>query len=440
MKLLVIDLEGEGTGLDIALRAQDAAHSVKYWLPRHQTGEEFRYGEGLVNRSSDWKEDIENADLTILTGNSKYETELAPYFGKGYPIFGANAQGAKLELDREAGQKVLDDHGIDTAPYHVVDSAEEGIALITDTEMPYAMKPWGGDGDKAMTYVASTSDDAIFTLQKWKKQGKFKGQLMMQEKIEGIEMGISGFFGPGGWNTALEESFEHKKFLNDDLGENTGEMGTVIRHVTESKLFDLILEPLTDYLHSINYVGDCSVNCIIDKKGKPWPLEFTMRLGWPDFCIRQAVIKGDPVVWMKDLVEGQDSLKVSPRIAVGILLAHGDFPRGGDTLGTWDGFPIYGITTENQNSLHFQQVRDGAAPFLIRGKIKEVKVPVTAGNYVMVVSATGQTVRSTAEAAYRTVSEISMPSNLMYRTDIGKRLESELGVLHKLGYAEGMVY
>jgi hypothetical protein len=38
------------------------------------------------------------------------------------------------------------------------------------------------------------------------------------------------------------------------------------------------------------------------------------------------------------------------------------------------------------------------------------------------------------------VDQIKIPSNMMYRTDIGCRLEKQLPALHKLGYAEGMTY
>jgi phosphoribosylamine--glycine ligase len=440
MKALIMDIEGEGTGLDLAIRGKEAGHEVLYWLPPHQTGVKLPYGKGLVERSTDWRKDIEKADLIVFTGNSRYENQLLEYFAKGYPIFGPNPKGAELELDRAKGQEVLEKHGIETAPYHVVDSLQDAIDLIVKTNTAYAIKPWGGEGDKSLTYVASTPDDAIFTLQKWKRNGNFKGQLMLQEKIDGIEMGISGFFGPGGWCAAVEESFEHKKFMNDELGENTGEMGTVIRHTDKSKLFDIMLEPLTDYLHTINYIGDCGVNCIIDSKGKPWPLEFTMRLGWPDFCIRQAVIKADPLEWMLALVQGQDEFRVSTKVAIGVLLAHGDFPRGGDVLGTWEGYPIYGITNENYDDLHFQQVRDGEAPFVVGRKLRTEKIPVTAGNYVMVVTGTGGLVSAAQKSVYKTVDEISIPSNLMYRTDIGKRLKDELDTLHKLGFALGMDY
>lgn len=435
MKVFIMDTDGWGTGIDLAIRALNASHEVRYWSWR-----EGWYGEGLVERPTKWEPEMEWADLIILIGNAKFGEELAPYFGKGYPIFGTNAKAAELELNREIGQKVLKDHGIKTIPFTVIESADEGISLIEKTGKAYAMKPWGGTDDKALTHIAKSPSDGIFTLEKWKKEGLLKGSLMMQEKVEGVEIGISGFFGPGGWSAVLEESFEHKKFMNDDLGCNTGEMGTVIRHVKSSKLFDLILEPLTDYLHSINYVGDCSVNCIVDRKGTAWPLEFTMRLGWPDFCIRQSLISGDPVEWMREMLGGQDTLKVSPHIATGVLMVHGNFPSSEDESRLWSGYPIYGITDDNYGSLHFQEVMEGKSSLLTGGKVKQVRMMQTAGDYVMIVSGVGKTVKESSEAAYKVAWEITWPSNVMFRTDIGKRLEKDLPALQKHGFAEGLTY
>jgi phosphoribosylamine--glycine ligase len=322
----------------------------------------------------------------------------------------------------------------------VVNTVEEAIQFVLKTDKPYAMKPWGGEADKAMTYVAKEPRDAVFTLEKWKREGLFKGSLMMQEKVDGVEMGIAGWFGPGGWNTALEESFEHKKFLNDDLGENTGEMGTIIRHVKKSKLFDLMLEPLTDYLHMCKYVGDCSVNCIIDAKGTPWPLEFTMRLGWPDFCIRQEVIQDDPVEWMLGLLYGQDTLKVSSAVAAGVLMTHGDFPKSKDASDIWSGYPIYGITKGNIKHLHFQQVQVGKAPVVEGGVLRRETSYLTAGSYVLVAGGSGPTVKSAADKAYGVAWDIKWPGNVMFRTDVGKRLKKELPLVQKHGFAEGMKY
>jgi phosphoribosylamine--glycine ligase len=434
-----MDIEGGGTGVNLGLRALNADHEVRYWMPT-RAGKPRPYADGMLEKPDEWEPSMDWADIVVLTGNNKYSGPLNEYFGKGYPIFGANIKSAELELDRGVGQEVLKRYGVKTIPYAVVASPEEGIALIKETGKAYAMKPWGGVEDCALTYVSSAPDDGIFTLDKWKREGLFKGQLMMQEKIDGIEMGIAGMFGPGGWCTALEESFEHKKFLVDDLGANTGEMGTVIRHVGKSKLFDEVLEPVSDYLHSINYVGDCSVNCMIDKKGTAWPMEFTMRLGWPDFNIRQEVFEGDPVQWMKDLLEGKDTLKVSTKIALGVVMAHGDFPHENDPPEKWADFPIYGLTLDNDPHVHLQQVKRGKGFLWMDGKLLRPTMTLTAGIYVAVVSGSGRSVRAAQESAYAVAWGLKWPSNLVFRTDIGKRLEDQLPELQKHGYATGMKY
>jgi phosphoribosylamine---glycine ligase len=439
MKVLIMDVEGNGTGVNLGLRGQAAGHEIRYWMPT-RAGKPRPYADGLLEKPDDWTISMDWAELVVLTGNNKYSSPLNEYFGKGYPIFGANIKSAELELDRGKGQETLKLYGVKTIPYEVVDSPEEGIALIKETGKAYAMKPWGGVEDCALTYVSSAPDDGIFTLEKWKRECLFDGQLMMQEKIDGIEMGISGFFGPGGWNAALEESFEHKKFLNDDLGANTGEMGTVIRHVRKSKLFDLVLEPMTDYLHSVNYVGDCSINCMIDKKGNAWPLEFTMRLGWPDFNIRQEVITSDPIQWMKDLVDGKDTLDVSTKIAVGILMAHGDFPHEKDAPESWADFPIYGMENGNFDHVHFNQVKRAKGFLWSGGKLLRPTMHLTAGTNVLVATGSGRTVTAAQKAAYDVAWALKWPSNIVMRTDIGDRLKDELDELHKHGFAEGMNY
>jgi phosphoribosylamine---glycine ligase len=439
MKLLIIDGDGDGSGLDLAMRASDWSHAVKYYLPPHIAGD-LPYGKDLVERSDDWESQMDWADLVVLIGNTKYQSQLAEYFGRSYPIFGTNEKAAELELDRGRGQEVLAEYGVQTAPYVVVDSIDDAIAHIARTGKPHAIKPWGGMVDKSLTCVCDRPDDAIFTLQKWKSEGRTADKLMLQEKVDGVEIGIAAWFGPAGWSKWKEESFEHKKFLTGDLGENTGEMGTVIRHVRQSKLFDMILEPLTEYLHFCNYVGDVAVNCIVNSKGIPLPLEFTMRLGWPDFNIRQAVIEHDPIQWMLDLLHGNDTFRPLPDVALGVLMVHGDFPRWKDPMGTWEGFPIRGVAAKTEPHLHFQHVRRGKYPWVFNGKVRYEQGYVTAGNCVMTVTGSGGSVGDAKAKAYSVVEQISWPSNVMYRLDIGDRLEADLPLLQKHGFAVGMRY
>ena len=228
--------------------------------------------------------------------------------------------------------------------------------------------------------------------------------------------------------------------MNGGLGGNTGEQGTVLRYVKKSKLFDEVLEPVTDYLHSVNYVGYCDVNTIVDEEGKAWPLEFTMRFGMPTFIIQSVVHKGDNAKWMLDLLDGKDSLSVNNDIAIGLVLSHGDYPHGHMKGNEVEGFPIYGLTTENAEQIHFCDVRDGRVPAMVRGRVQDVRMPVTAGNYILVVTGVGDTVRAAQTSAYAAIWDIKIPSNRMFRTDIGERMKKSLARLQAHGYAKDLEY
>jgi phosphoribosylamine--glycine ligase len=419
MKVLIVDME-DGAGVDLAVRATGAGHGVRYFTKNEWNGK------GLIERVDEWEPSMDWAELIVLTGNALYAAALEPYFEEGYPIFGANRRAAELELDRAVGQRALEKAGVPVLPYETFESLDQAIAYVAKTKKPYAIKPWGGEGDKSMTFVARDADEALYMLKRWKSEEKV-GSLMLQEKVDGIEMGIAGWFGPHGWSTLKEESFEHKKFMNDDLGCNTGEMGTVIRHVRKSQLFDEILKPLTDQLRGLGYVGDCNVNCMVNGDGA-WPFEFTMRLGWPDFNIRQAVLRGDPIGWMAALVNGYDSFHTSDEVVVGVVLVHGDFPTEKEPRHKSVGFPINGIKAVDMNDFHPQQIMAGDGQM------------VSAGCYLAVVTGSGDTVHEAAAAAYDVAWQVEMPSNLMFRTDIGERLKTDLPKLHKLGYAIGMDY
>lgn len=431
MKVLIVD--PDKVGLDLAMQAKAAGHTAWLWLSKERGAVRSRVGDGLVDRvEGDWVPLARKADLIILTDCSKYRAELRPLFKEGRPIFGANDESAALELDREVGQQVLEKHGIDTLPYETFSTYDKAIAYVKKTQKPYVVKPWGGTSDKALTYVADSPDDLIFTLEHFRKKG-YKGEFMLQEKCDGIEMAASGWFGPGGWSEPIEECWEEKKFLAGGLGCNTGEQGTTVRYTKKSKLFDKVLKPLDGWLAEHDYVGDIDVNCIIDAAGKPWPLEFTCRLGWPDWNIRSRLHEGDPVEWMLDLIEGKDTLKVRYETAVGVVLTHCDFPYDHQPYEDSCGFPIYGLRERDLPSVALQAVCAGK-------EFKQATDYCTAGDYVMVVDGVGASVSAARRAAYRIAWGVKWPSNRGFRIDIGERLKKQLPKLQEQGYAMGLEY
>lgn len=439
MKILVVDTSADG--VPFTLRCQEAGHDVRIYQPPRTTGEAILAGKGLVHKAKEWKPLMRWADLIVMTSNHMYADDLEPFFEKGFPIIGANKKAAALELDRALGDRVLNTCGIKTIPFEVFDSIDQAISHVQNDGETYVCKSWGGVEDKSLSFVSKSAADMVFKLKLWKKQGKAKGRLMLQKKVKGMEMAVAAWFGPGGFSAPINEIFEHKKFLNEDLGQNTGEMGTVMRYVSKSKLFDEVLKPCEDYLHGTGYVGNVDVNCMVDRSGTPWPLEFTMRFGWPGFNLSMALHKGDPAAWLGDLLEGRDTLQVKEeKVCVGVVMAHGDFPNFKWCPEDVSGFPISGVTEAMEKHVWPQWVMLDRAPVMVGEKVKEEITLCTAGHIPFTVTGVGDTIEAARETCYKRVWAIDWPSNRMFRTDIGCRLEDGLTSLQLNGFAKGMRY
>lgn len=224
--------------------------------------------------------------------------------------------------------------------------------------------------------------------------------------------------------------------MNDEVGVNTGEMGTAMKYVTaeESLLARTVLLPLEAALIRSGYTGYIDVAVIIDKKGNPWPLEFTSLPGWPLFQIQQA-LHPDPCQWMLDALNGKDTFKPFDDISIGVVVTMPDFPYSHMTRKEVTGFPVWGITTKNRFNVHPCEMMLGEAPVLENGKIKTKQMMVTAGDYVLVVTGTEPTISEAKDSAYDVLRQLEIPNSPIYRTDIGCRLEKQIPELQSLGYA-----
>lgn len=435
MRILIVDTFGE-TVLDWALRCISDGHSVRWFIAERKTP----IGRGMgIDIVPDWHPSMMWADFVFMPDNLKYLRELDAWRRRGVKIIGPTVETAAWETERTLGMKVLEKVGIECPPYREFRDYDEAIAYVKREDRAFVSKPCGNETDKALSYVAKSPKDLVFKLGEWKRLGKLKGSFILQEKIDGCEMGVGAWFGPGGFNEGWEENFELKKLMPGDLGQNTGEMGTVMRMVKKSKLAKMVIEPLAHRLEREKYLGNIDVNCIIDDKGQPWPLEFTMRPGWPAFSIQQALHKGDHAEWLLDLAEGRDArCFVYDKVAVGVVMALPPFPNPGEKKDEVCGVPLYGLKPSIMDDIHPCQVMMGEAP---NDKFKKEPIWVTAGSYVLVATGTGETVKSAQDHAYGVLDNLkATPSSPFWRIDIGDSLGKTLKRCQKHGFAEGMKY
>jgi phosphoribosylamine--glycine ligase len=440
VRLLVIDSEGS-SGLDLALRAKQAGHEVKFFVRRTERNK--LVGRGFVEVVDDFRPWLRWSNLVVSCLNDFYISALDLHRRDGGLVIAPSVETAAWETDRQKGQAVLRKAGISVIPSTEFSDYDRAISFVKKQMKRYVSKPTGdGTADKALSYVSSGPDDMVFMLERWKRLNKLKTPFILQEFVAGIEMSAAGWFGPGGWNEGWEEAWEHKKFMNDDLGPATGEQGTVMRYTRNSKLARKVLLPLTEQLEKASYVGDIAVNCIVDERGNPWPLEFTTRLGWPAFNLQCALYDGDHAQWLHDLSIGKDSRGlILDRVCAGVVMSIPDYPYSHLTRKEVVGIPIYGATRESLwKHVHPCEMQMCDAPVQVEDRILSLPQPCTAGDYVLVMTAVSETVRDAALICYRRLERLKVPNSPMYRTDVGKRLAKQLPVLQKLGYATGLAY
>lgn len=438
-RLLIVDTFAEFC-LDFALRCAADGWEVK-WFSSPDSDRGLRVGKGAVERVPDFEAWMRWADVVFVADNTKYLNRMDQWRKQGVRIVGPSVETAAWEIDRKLGMKTFEQVGIPCPPYREFTDYDAAIAYVKKQDRAFVSKPCGVETDKSLSYVAPSPEALVFMLERWKKRGKLKDSFILQEKIQGVEFAVGGWFGPHGWNRGWEENWEHKKLMHGDLGPNCGEAGTVTRYVHSSKLANKVLKPLTEKLLASGYVGCIDVNCIIDETGHPWPLEFTNRPGVPAFQLQQALTRGDHAQWLVDLCDGIDSQPlVYNQMCVGIVMAIPPYPYGRASDAEVVGVPIYGITERNRDSIHPSMMMMGET-WINDGGLKKGQGWVTAGDYVLCATGVADTVAAARDKALGVLDQLKdTPASPFWRRDIGSRLKTGIPILQALGYATGARY
>lgn len=433
MKVLVIDVDG--LSFSLAYRIAQAGHEVR-WFVKPSPDRPLETGKGFkgVQKINNWLPSAKWADLILPLGNSDYLPRLDSLRKEGFPVFGPSVKSADLEIKRSEGMKIFEKHGIDVVPYTQFNSMKEAYNHVKKTEERFVFKTLGDNEDKSLTYVSKSPADLMGWLENRIKDTPIKGPVMLQTFVEGIELGVSRWMGSKGWVGPWNESFEHKKLMSGNFGPNTGEMGTVASYTKESKLGEETLAKLEDVFMKLGHMGDTAIGFMIDKSGKPWPTEFTCRTGFPINLLMLSANLGDPVEWMLDAINGKDSTNFTEEIGTCLVVAQPPFPGHNDDLKKTTGVPIYGVKKSNKKYIHPLDVKIDIMPDMEGGKVVTRPVWNTTGEYVVVVTGFGETVKQSRERAYKTVDQLHI-ANMIVRDDIGEKMEKTLPDLHKMGYA-----
>jgi phosphoribosylamine---glycine ligase len=340
----------------------------------------------------------------------------------GFNVIGGSAYGDRLENDREYGQAVLAELGFPQGHVWTFGSAPEAQAFVRANPGRYVLKYSGPDHASGDNYLGQLPDgrDVVAMLGSQARPGP----LILMRFIEGVEMGVGAYFNGERFITPACLDWEHKRFFAGDMGELTGEMGTVVTYERTGRFFEATLKKLEPLLRANGHVGYVNLNTIVNDEGI-WPLEFTCRFGYPGFAILtplQAWGWGELLQAM--IRRTAPVMPIHPGFCTGIVMTTPPFPYTRKQVPEPVGLPVLIEGGLDRRRHHLGEVGLDA-----QGQL------VTSGLYgwTMVVTGTGATVAEAQAETYREASRVFIP-NVRYRLDIGDRLIArELAEVERLG-------
>ena len=351
----------------------------------------------------------------------------------GYQVIGGSAFGDRLENDRGYAQQVLKSLGLQIAPVHEFDRVADVVAFVGARPARYVLKFNGGDEfGSADNYVGRFPDgrDVLALIRaKFDLLKRERISFVLMDFIQGVEMGVGAFFNGREFIRPACLDWEHKRFFPGDMGELTGEMGTVVTYERSGKFFDTTLARLAPLLRAHGYCGYINLNTIVNDDGI-WPLEFTCRFGYPGYSILEPLQKTS---W-RDLFgimlsKSGSSFEYRDGFCLGVVLTTRPFPYVRTFVPEPIGLPIMfegTLSDTDRTNLHFGEVG------MVEGQL------VTAGyhGWTMVVTGTGATIPEAQRQAYDLARRVVIP-NVRYRNDIGSKLiDRDLAVVQSLGLME----
>ena len=246
-------------------------------------------------------------------------------------------------------------------------------------------------------------------------------------RLDGVEVGVGAYFDGQRFLRPACIDFEHKRFFNGEMGEMTGEMGTLVAYPAENRIFEATLARIEPVFRDAGHVGYVNLNMIANEDGL-WPLEFTCRFGNPGFAILaplQTAGWGD--LFQRMLRGGEDRFPASPDWSIGIVLTVPPFPEerpGADPAEDPPLFYHHDPAPDEAPHYHLSDVRIEDTQMFARRRT----------GYAMVVTGAGPTVEAAQRAAAARARNVLAP-DLRWRTDIGDRFRAGEGErLRRLGW------
>lgn len=332
----------------------------------------------------------------------------------GIRAFGPNKAAAEIESSKVFSKNLMKKYGIPTAAYEVFENDSDALDYLRTCSYPTVIKADGlalgkgviiaNDFEEAQDAVRSIMSDKIF--------GNAGNRVVIEEFLTGTEVSILTFT-DGETLVPMISSQDHKRALDDDMGPNTGGMGTfspsrIYTDEVDEWCMKNIFMPTIDAMRKEGrrFKGVLYFGLILTADG-PKVLEYNARFGDPETQVVLPHLKTDIIDIFEAIIDerlADVNIEWDNRSAVCVILASGGYPGKYRT-----GLEITGIE---------EAEKDPSVTVFHAGTKLEAGKYYTAGGRVLGVTAVADTIDDARAKAYAAVGKINF-EGMHYRKDIG---------------------
>ena len=413
MKILVIG--GGGREHTLVWKLAQSPRPTKIWCAPGNAGianETLKSNNSKVECIQIGAEDLKallefaqnnEVDLTVVGPDNPLAMGIVDKFQAiGLRAWGPTQQAAQFESSKIFSQEFMDRNGVPTMKSASFQSPSEAKSFAAELGGKCAVKADGLALGKGVLICNSTDEAnvAIEQIMTDRTFGEAGASVLVQELITGTEISLHALC-DGKTAKLFPSSQDHKRALENDLGLNTGGMGTYspVPFLKEDKLHEIantVLEPWLSGCtrEGIDFRGMIYPGIMLTDDG-PKVLEFNARFGDPETQVYLPRLKNDLVDLLEASIDGtlnEHELQWTDQSAVCVVMASGGYPSDYEK-----GKVISGIEAADAIS--------GVKVFHAGTTIKDNKI-VNSGGRVLGVTALGDNLLAARNLAYKAAAMI----------------------------------
>jgi phosphoribosylamine--glycine ligase len=370
-----------------------------------QIGENISIKADEITKLADFAE-TQQIEMTVAGPELPLTLGVTDEFNRrGLRIFGPGMEGAKLEGSKAFAKKFMQKYNIPTAKYDTVSRLEDGMNLLTRCNYPLVVKADGLAAGKGVI-ICADKDGAEAVLKDMLEAdvfGEAGSTVIIEEFLIGKEVSLLCFT-DGETIIPMETASDYKRALDNDMGANTGGMGSISPSPYYTPgLGDEIARKTLEGIkqEGFDYRGVIYIGLVLTTQG-PKVLEYNVRFGDPEAEALLPRFESDLVEIFNATIDKRLSeckLHWNDKKAVSVIMTSEGYP---DTYQTG-----YEVNIPKTKSFVFHA-----------GTSSENGKTLTTGGRVLAITALGTDFEDARKTVYEDIERIRFKGKT-YRTDIG---------------------